>query len=67
MTKIKRPKVPAPWDFNPSDADQRADPSAGAGNYWGVGIKQPLGRVIDGDTSSNPPPKKLTKPPKSLA
>ena len=61
-------KVRRPWDFSPSDADQRAGPSPAAGTYYGTGFKQPIGRMRD--TSSpgmNPVSKKqLGTPPKSV-
>lgn len=64
----KKSKIPAPWEFDPSSADQRSAPSAGAGDYYGMGIKQKMGRVLSEDMqSSNPPPKQLKKPPKKLA
>lgn len=45
-----------------------AKSSKGLGDYYGTGIKQPLGRVRD-DTMGmvQMTPKKLRKPPKSTA
>lgn len=63
----KTSKIKNPWQFNPSNADQRASPSVGAGDYYGTGIKQKIGTVRSDSMSSNAAPKQLNKPPKSLA
>lgn len=39
----------------------------GMGDYYGIGIKNPIGRPIDVMGMDVPKPKRLTKPPKSLA
>lgn len=39
----------------------------GMGNYYGTGIKNPMGRIRDVMGESNIPKKKLNKSPKSLA
>lgn len=61
-------KVPNPWDFSPSDADQRAAPSPGAGTYYGTGVKNPEGKVRDSDTVGirSVSKKQLGTPPRSV-
>lgn len=62
----KSNKVKKPWDFKPSDADQRAAPSPGAGTYWGRAIRNPIGKIRDG-TGVNPlSEKRLGVPPRSV-
>lgn len=40
----------------------------GSGDYYGVGIKNPIGRVRENSmTYGSPSPTKMKKPPKSLA
>lgn len=39
----------------------------GMGDYYGQGIKQPLGKMVEGMGMKNITPKKLKKPPKQLA
>lgn len=39
----------------------------GMGDFYGTGIRQPLGKMIDGMGMQEIPPKKLKKPPRSLA
>jgi hypothetical protein len=57
----------SPYVFNPSDADQRAGPSQAAGDYYGTGVRNPMGRLRDA-SGTNPVSKgKLKKPPKNLA
>lgn len=41
--------------------------SKGLGDYYGTGIKQPLGKMREGMGMVEIPPKKLRKPPRSLA
>ena len=74
IPSIKQDKVSgyglkAPWSFVPSDADTRgtSSPSAGAGDYYGTGVRNPIGRSRD-ITGINPVSKdKLQVAPKSLA
>jgi hypothetical protein len=58
-----------PWDFKPSDYDQRAYPSAASGDYYGTGFKAKVGTIRDTSTPGMMPvsPKQLGTPPKSLA
>jgi hypothetical protein len=39
----------------------------GMGDYYGSGVKQKMGKVKEGLGTSSMSPKKLGKPPKSLA
>jgi hypothetical protein len=39
----------------------------GRGDFYGTGIRQPVGRMIEGWGEREVPQKKLGKPPKSLA
>jgi hypothetical protein len=39
----------------------------GMGDYYGTGVRQKLGRVVDGMGMKQISPKKLKKPPKTLA
>lgn len=41
--------------------------SKGMGDYYGTGARQKLGRLIEGTGMKMITPKKLKKPPKSLA
>ena len=68
IRSLKKKKIKAPWDFSPSNADQRAGPSAAAGDYYGVGVKAKLGRIRDSSSPGVNPisKKKLGKPPKSV-
>jgi hypothetical protein len=57
----------SPYAFNPSDTNTRGQSVAGAGDYYGTGVRNPMGRIRDA-SGTNPVSKKgLTKPPKSLA
>lgn len=64
---IGQSKVKKPWDFDASNADQRAAPSPGAGDYYGTGVRNPIGR-LRGDTMGYKPAtkKQLGTPPKSV-
>ncbi len=45
-----------------------ANTKFGSGDYYGTAIKNPVGRIIDSQLDySSVSPKKLKKPPKSLA
>ena len=61
-------KVKKPWDWDASNADQRAAPSAAAGDYYGTGFKAPIGRIRDSSTPGYRPvnKKQLGTPPKSV-
>lgn len=58
-----------PWDFSPSDYDQRAQVSAASGDYYGTGFKARVGKIRDSSSPGINPvsPKQLGTPPKSLA
>lgn len=67
LAKIKSIKTARnPWDFKASDTDTRAGPQPGAGDYYGSGVRNPVGKLRD--FGIKPVSKKgLTKPPKKLA
>lgn len=45
-----------------------SDSKIGSGDYYGVGVKNPIGRVRENSmTYGSPSPAKMKKPPKSLA
>lgn len=55
-----------PWDFKPSDTNTRAGPQPGAGDYYGSGVRNPVGKLRD--FGIKPVTKKGLKiPPKKLA
>lgn len=69
---IKQPKMTgygmgSPWDFDPANTETRGMSSAGAGDYYGSGIRNPIGKSreisMDGPVSK----KGLQTPPKKLA
>ena len=79
---MAKPKIPSikqdrvggyglksPWSFVPSDADTRGTsaPSPGSGDYYGTGVRNPIGRSRDDSMISPVSKEGLTKPPKSLA
>lgn len=58
----------SPWEFRPSDADQRAAPSAAAGDYYGTGFKPKIGTMRSDSVGYRPVSKKqMGTPPTSLA
>jgi hypothetical protein len=58
----------SPWQFRPSDADQRAAPSAAAGDYYGTGFKAKIGTMRSDSVGYRPVDKKqLGTPPTNLA
>lgn len=60
-------KVKDPWDFSPSDADQRAGNSAAAGDYYGTGFKNPVGKMRSNSVGYRPVSKKqLGTPPRKV-
>jgi hypothetical protein len=64
---LKQMRPTAPWAFDPSNADQRAAPSAAAGDYYGTGHKNPLGRLRDDTVGYRPvSQKEMGTPPKSI-
>ena len=57
MTKIK-----------PLKQAHTSNSKIGSGDYYGVGVRNPVGRVRENSmTFSSPSPVKMNKPPKSLA
>lgn len=48
--KTGKKKVKSPWDFSAPNYDQRSGPSVAAGDYYGVGYKNPMGRQRSPDT-----------------
>ena len=44
-----------------------ADAKFGMGDFYGSGVRQPIGKMRDGLGMYPVPKKKLSKPPKSLA
>jgi hypothetical protein len=53
---------------DPSDTDVRAMTGVPAGDYYGTGVKNPMGKLRSTSLGPNPTsPKQLKKPPKSLA
>lgn len=66
--KSKVKKTKSPFEFSPAHADQRAGPSVAAGNYYGVGVKNKMGRIRDTSSPGVNPvsKKKLGTPPKSI-
>lgn len=44
-----------------------ANTKYGMGDYYGTGVKNPVGKVISSAGVNPAKPKRLTKPPKSLA
>ncbi len=64
----KKSTSQGPMYFDPSDSDSRAMTGVPAGDYYGTGIKNPVGRIRGTTVGINPVSKKgLKKPPKSLA
>ena len=43
--KVPKKKIKSPWDFSAPNYDQRSGPSVAAGDYYGVGFKNPVGRL----------------------
>jgi hypothetical protein len=64
----KKSKSPAnPWDFDPSNSDQRAAPSAAAGDYYGTGFKAKIGRLRGSTVGYRPVTREqMGTPPKSV-
>lgn len=47
--KVKGKKIKSPWDFSAPNYDQRSGPSVAAGDYYGVGHKNPMGKIRGND------------------
>jgi hypothetical protein len=57
-----------PFSYSPSDTDVRAMTGVPAGDYYGTGVKNPMGRIRSPTVGTNPVSvSKLSKPPKSIA
>lgn len=64
----RKKSIKGPFSYSPSDTDVRAMTGVPAGDYYGTGIKNPVGRVRSGTVGINPVSSaKLKKPPKSIA
>lgn len=64
----KKSTSQGPVYFDPSDSDSRAMTRAPAGDYYGMGIKNPVGKIRESTVGQEPVSEKgLKKPPKSLA
>jgi len=60
-------KIKKPWDFDASNADERAAPCAAAGDYYGTGVKNPIGTLRDDTLGYRPVSRKqMGTPPKSV-
>jgi hypothetical protein len=54
--------------LKPSVNAHSSKQKTGMGDYYGIGVKQKVGRIVDNYSLSKPlSAKKLGKPPKSLA
>lgn len=62
------PRIKQFYDFIPTDADDRAGPAVAAGDYYGIGHKNPTGRMRDSSSPGINPvsKKKLGTPPTSV-
>lgn len=60
-------KIKSPWASDTSNEDNRAFTGGGMGNYYGTGIKQPVGK-LRGDTVGYRPAtkKQLGTPPRGV-
>jgi hypothetical protein len=66
-TRQSRGMGGSPWEFRPSDADQRAAPSAAAGDYYGTGFKAKIGSMRSDSVGYRPVNKKqMGTPPTSV-
>lgn len=60
-------RIKSPWSKDPSNADQRAAPSAAMGDYYGTGYKNPIGKIRSSTVGYRPvSPKQLGTPPKNV-
>jgi len=57
----------SPWSKDPSDNDTRAFTGTGCGDYYGSGVKNPVGRIRKGTGVNFVPENQLNVPPKKLA
>lgn len=70
---IKKNKVggyglSSPWSTAPGTQDDtRGIPQAGVGNYFGSGVRNPVGKIRDAAGSKPISRSKLSQPPKKLA
>ena len=57
-----------PWDFSPgSEDDTKGNSQPAAGDYYGTGIRNPMGKLRDAAGSRPVEKKELKIPPRSLA
>lgn len=45
--KKAKKKIKSPWNFEAPNYDQRSGPSVAAGDYYGTGFKNPMGKSRD--------------------
>lgn len=50
-----------PWTFNAPSKDHAASGCLSAGNYYGVGHRQPVGKTVASNIPSGPVPQEATK------
>ena len=67
MAKQKTKSIKGPYSYSPSDADTRAMTAIPAGDYYGSGIRNPMGRIRDSLMNPEPTKKQLGTSPKKLA
>ncbi|MDE1970971.1 MAG: hypothetical protein KGI50_05345 [Patescibacteria group bacterium] len=66
--KISGYGMGSPWEWKPENADERAAPAAGAGMYWGTGIRNKMGKMRSSYLTDSPGDNKThNEPPKTLA
>ena len=67
MAKRATKSIKGPFSYSPSDADTRAMTAIPAGDYYGSGKRNPMGKMRD--SSMNPPSskKQLGTKPKKIA
>ena len=63
----RKKSIKGPFSYSPSDTDIRAMTGVPAGDYYGTGIKNPMGKIKSPTVGTNPVSKKgLKTPPKSV-
>lgn len=67
-TRMNGYGLKSPWEFDPGSEDSTRQPSQpGAGDFYGTGVRNPVGRSRDLSMGSPVPKDKLKDPPLSLA
>lgn len=56
-SKVKEKKEKSPWNFDAPQYDQRTSCFVSAGTHYGVGYKQPVGRMENPKESAETLPK----------